>query len=170
MIERAACTNDPSSKWPDVQFHGNCHQSRTPHEWSRCPAQSTATDSSPIVTVPVTHDEISYRVVIEYGNTSARLAHSRSSRTGTLGPSSPWNACAGSASSTPVAALCTRKRPNGSDQEISTLVDPADGASAASPSGHGRSWSTPRTSGLSAPTSAIHHHDFPRFGYNPSRT
>ncbi len=59
MIERAACRNEPSSKWPDVQFHGNCHQSRTPHEWSRWPAQSTAIVSSPTVTVPVTHDEIS---------------------------------------------------------------------------------------------------------------
>ncbi len=59
MIERAAWTNEPSSKWPDVQFHGNCHQSRTPQEWSRCPAQSTAIVSSPTVTVPVIHDEIS---------------------------------------------------------------------------------------------------------------
>ena len=59
MIERAACTKDPSAKCPDVQFHGNSHQSRTPHEWSRWPAQSTTIVSSPIVTVPVTHDEIS---------------------------------------------------------------------------------------------------------------
>ena len=165
MIERAAWTNEPSSKWPDVQFHGNCHQSRTPHEWSRWPAQSTGIVSSPIVTVPVTHDEISYRVVIAYGNASDRLAHSRSSAHRHRRAVEPVERLrgVGELDARPPRSR-TRKRRNGSDHESSTLVDPADGASAASPSGHGSSWSTTSTSGRSAPTSAIHHHDSPRFG------
>ena len=170
MIERAAWTNEPSAKWPDVQFHGNSHQSRTPHEWSRWPAQSTVIVSSPMVTVPVTHDEISYRVVIAYGNGSARDDQVRSSVTGTRSPSRPWNAWAGSGSTTPSARLVTRNVRMGSGHEIATSVPPADWSSAASPSGHGRSWSTTSTSGRSAPTSAIHHHDRSRFGYSPSRT
>ena len=109
-------------------------------------------------------------MVIAYGNASARDSHVRSSVTGTRSPSSPWNAAAGSGSTTPVAVLVTRKVRIGSGHEIATAVPPADRSSAASPSGHGSSCSTVSTSGRSAPTSAIHHHDFPRFGYSPRRT
>ena len=62
----------------------------------------------------------------------------------------------------PRPTSCTVNRVNGSGQ--------ASCGCAASPSGHGSSWSITSTVGSSAPTSAIHHQALPRFGYSPSRT
>src|SRR5581483_7970973 len=112
--ETTECHHVPSSSRPEHHIHANAHQSRTPHEWSRCPGQSTAVCLPSTVTSPRTHADCSNRVVAEYGKHDAAPSHVRSRLNDTSRPFSPWNASAGSTSATPVPSLVMRYERNGS--------------------------------------------------------
>ena len=149
MIERAAWTNEPSSKWPDGPVPRELPPVAHP---PRVVALARAVDGDRLVADRHGAGDPRRDLVARRHRVRERLGPARPLEVEphrdrrTLEPVERLRRIG---QLHPDRVLCTRKRCNGSGTESSTLVAPAAGVSAASPSGHGSSWSTTSTSGRS---------------------